>query len=173
KNLITAIDKARTVTLGKLLTALSIEHVGEETAHDIAEEFGSIEKVSQGTFEGFNNVYGVGEVVAHSLADWFADENHGALLERLLTQIKIINPEKKTAKGVLFGKTFVLTGTLVGLSRDEAKAKIRALGGEVVESVSSKTSYVVVGENPGSKYEKAQKLNVSILTEQEFLKMVN
>jgi len=172
KNLIEAIDGARTITLGKFLTALSIEHVGEETAHDIADAFGGIEKIRKASFEDFNSVYGVGEVVAQSLADWFADEHHVALLNRLLEHVKIENPKKSTAKGKLAGKIFVLTGTLETLDRDEAKSKIRALGGEVAESVSLKTSYVVVGENSGSKYDKAQKLNVPILTEQEFLEMI-
>ncbi|MGB2580753.1 MAG: NAD-dependent DNA ligase LigA [Minisyncoccia bacterium] len=172
KNLIEAIDNARTITLGKFLTALSIEHVGEETAHDIAEVFGSIEKVRQAQFDDFNNMYGVGGVVAHSLADWFADTHHRALLDRLLAEIKIVNPVHRTSKGIFSGKTFVLTGTLATLHRDEAKAKIRSLGGEIVESVSSKTNYVVAGENPGSKYNKAKSLGINILTEQEFLKML-
>lgn len=173
KNLIEAIDNARTITLGKFLTSLSIEHVGEETAHDIAEAFGSIEKIRKATFEDFNNVYGVGEVVAQSLANWFADEHHSALLNRLLLQIKIENPKKGGVKGKLSGLTFVLTGTLPTLGRDEAKDKIRAFGGEIAESVSSKTSYVLAGENPGSKYDKAQKLGIQILNEAEFLKMIN
>lgn len=173
KNLIEAIDNARTITLGKFLTALSIEHVGEETAHDIAEAFGSMEKVRKAQFEDFNNIYGVGEVVARSLADWFADAHHSALLGRLLLEIKIVNPERKSKKGIFSGKTFVLTGTLSTMHRDDAKAKIRALGGEFVESVSSKTSYVVAGENPGSKYSKAQSLGVPILDEKDFLKMLN
>lgn len=172
KNLIEAIDNARTITLGKFLTALSIEHVGEETAIDIAEAFGSIEKVRKASFEDFNNIYGVGEVVAQSLADWFADEHHSALLDRLLAEVKIVNPEKKTTKGIFAGKTFVLTGTLSTLHRDNAKAKIRALGGEIAESVSSKTSYVIAGENPGSKYNKAQSIGVHVLNEQEFLKLL-
>lgn len=172
KNLIEAINNARTVTLGKFLTALSIEHVGEETAHDIADQFGSIEKIRKASLEDFNNIYGVGEVVAQSLSGWFSDPHHRALLDRLLTQISIVNPKKSTAKGILADKVFVLTGTLLSLDRDAAKEKIRALGGEIAESVSSKTSFVVAGENPGSKYDKAQKLNVPILTEQEFLKMV-
>lgn len=171
KNLIEAIDSARTIELGKFLTALSIEHVGEETALDIAEAFGSIEKVRKATFDDFNNIYGVGEVVAQSLADWFGDAHHAALLDRLLSEVKIINPTRKTA-GALTGKTFVLTGTLSTLHRDDAKAKIRALGGEIAESVSSKTSYVVAGENPGSKYDKALSLGVTILNEQEFLKLL-
>lgn len=172
KNLIEAIDNARTITLGKFLTSLSIEHVGEETAHDIAEAFGSIQKVRQAQFYDFNNIYGVGEVVARSLADWFADTHHTALLDRLLAEIKIVNPERKAKKGIFSGKTFVLTGTLATLHRDDAKDRIRALGGEIAESVSSKTSYVVAGENPGSKYTKALALNVPVLSEQEFLKLL-
>lgn len=172
KNLIEAINNARTIELGKFITALSIEHVGEETALDIAEAFGSIEKVRKASFEDFNNIYGVGEVVARSLADWFADAHHNALLDRLLSEIKIVNPQKNKQKGILAGKTFVLTGTLATLHRDDAKAKIRTLGGEVAESVSSKTSYVVAGENPGSKYDKALKLNVPVLSENDFLKML-
>lgn len=172
KNLIEAINNARKIELGKFLTALSIEHVGEETAIDIAEAFGSIEKVRRASFEEFNNIYGVGEVVAQSLADWFADAHHRAVLDRLLAEVKIINPEKNKSKGILAGKTFVLTGTLATLHRDDAKAKIRTLGGEVAESVSSKTSYVVAGENPGSKYDKALKLNVPVLSENDFLKIL-
>ena len=173
KNLVEAIDNARTVTLGKFLTSLSIEHVGEETAHDIAGAFGSIEKIRKAQFEDFNNVYGVGEVVARSLAGWFADEHHSALLDRLLHQIKVKSmPRGEALLGKLSGQTFVLTGTLVTLSRDTAKEKIRALGGEIAESVSSKTSYVIIGEKPGSKYTKAQVLGVPILTEQKFLEKV-
>jgi len=138
--LIEAIDNARTITLGKFLTSLSIEHVGEETARDIAEAFESIEKIRQASFEDFNNVYGVGEVVAQSLAGWFADEHHSALLDRLLSEIKIESQKSKVKGQRLSGQTFVFTGTLATLSRDSAKEKIRALGGEIAESVSSKTT---------------------------------
>ena len=171
--MIESIDKARTVTLGKFLTALSVEHVGEETAHDIADAFGSIEKVRKASFEDFNNVYGVGEVVAQSLALWFADEHHSAVLERLLAEVRIENPKKvKTQNQKLASKTFVLTGTLAALDRDDAKEKIRALGGEIAESVSKKTFAVVAGENPGSKLDKARALGVQILNEAEFLKIL-
>ena len=173
KNLITAIDKARRITLGKFLTALSVPHVGEETAHDLAERFGSIEKIRGASFEDFNNVYGVGEVVAQSLADWFFDKHHRILLDNLLSHVHVTNPKKiKSETLKLFGKTLVLTGTLLSLSRDEAKARVRALGGEITESVSTKTSYVVAGENPGSKLEKAEKLGVHVLSEKEFLSVL-
>lgn len=173
ENLIKSINKARTVTLGKFLTALSIEHVGEETAHDLAESFGTIEKMRGASLEDFNSMYGVGEVVAQSLADWFADDHHSALIDRLLEQVIIESPKKIKSKNQKFaGQTFVLTGTMEGMHRDEAKEKIRALGGEISESVSRKTSFVVAGENPGSKLEKAKTLDVRILTEPDFLKLL-
>jgi len=172
KNLIEAINGARTISLGKFLTALSIPHVGEETAHDVAELFGSIEKIRNASFEDFNKIYGIGEVVAQSLAEWFADDHHTALLDRLLAEVTIERQQSLIVDQKFLGKTFVLTGTLATLGRDEAKEKIRARGGEVVESVSSKTSYVVAGENPGSKIEKAKTLDIPIIDEQEFLEMV-
>ena len=185
KNLIEAVDNARTITLGKFLTALSIEHVGEETAHDIAEAFGSIEKIRKALEStprtdlkdlgprSVLGVRGIGEVVAQSLADWFADPHHSALLDRLLAEIRIEPTQNLKAKTLkLSGMTFVLTGTLPTLGRNDAKDKIRSLGGEIAESVSTKTSYVVAGENPGSKYDKAQSLGITILNEQDFLKML-
>jgi len=172
KNLIEAIDKARKITLGRFLTSLSIDHVGEETAEDIANAFGSIEKIRKAAFDDFNRVAGVGPIVSESLVSWFKDQHHKALLDRLLKEVKIINPTGKIAKGVFSGKTVVLTGTLGSMSRDDAKREIRARGGEVAESVSAKTGYVVAGENPGSKYEKAQSLGVQVLSEKDFLKML-
>ncbi|KKU81660.1 MAG: ligase protein [Parcubacteria group bacterium GW2011_GWA1_47_8] len=172
ENLIESIEKARRITLGKFLTALSIEHVGEETAHDLADAFGSITKIRVASFDDFNNIYGVGEVVARALVAWFADEYHSALLDRLLTHVQIESQKSKVKSQKLSGKTFVLTGTLATLGRDEAKDKIRALGGEISESVSSKTSFVVAGENPGSKIEKARTLGVRVVSEEEFLRMI-
>ncbi len=172
KNLIESINKSRRITFGKFLTALSIEHVGEETAHDLAEAFGDIEKLRTATFEDFNAIYGVGEVVAQSVADWFADAHHRAVLDRLLASIIIESPKRITKKGKFSGMTFVLTGTMKKMSRDEAKALIRTKGGEIAESVSQKTSFVVAGKNPGSKLTKAHTLGVHVLTEAEFLKIV-
>ncbi len=175
KNLIEAIKKARIITLGKFLTALSIPHVGEETAHDIAERFGTIEKVREALENRKRSdlgVRGVGEVVARSLADYFADPHHSALLDRLLAQVKIENRRLKIEDRKFVGKTFVLTGTLGAMSRDEAKERIRREGGEVAESVSSKTNFVLAGENPGSKYDNARALGVKVLSETEFLKML-
>ena len=173
ENLIDAIAKARTITFGKFLTALSIDHVGEETAHDLADAFGDIKKIRHASFEDFNAIYGVGEVVARSLADWFAGVHHSALLDRLLAHVHIQNPEKTTQKkGKLSGKTFVLTGTMPNLGRDDAKARIRAEGGEISESVSVKTTFLVAGENAGSKLAKAKSLGVKIINEAGLLKML-
>lgn len=173
ENLIEAIDQARAVSLGKFLTALSIPHVGEETAHDLAESFGSIEKLRTATLEDFIAEYGVGDIVARSLVDWFSDAHHRAFLDRLLKHVRIEGGKKVTAKDQkLSGMTFVLTGTLTSLERDEAKAHIRARGGEISESVSSKTTFVVAGENPGSKLAKAQTLGVRVLNEAELLNLL-
>ena len=173
ENLIDAINTARNITLGKFLSSLSIEHVGEETAEDIANALGSIEKIRKATFEDFQNIYGVGDVVARSLVSWFKDSSHSALLDRLLSEVHIKNPNKlKSKNGKFAGQTAVLTGTLSKMSRGEAKTHIRNLGGEISESVSSKTSFVVAGENPGSKIEKARSLGVRILNEEEFLSLL-
>lgn len=172
KNLIESIAHARTITLEKFLTALSIPNVGEETAHDLAEAFGDIEKIRNTTIDDFNAEYGIGDVVAHALVAWFADPHHRLLLERLLAHVHIENPKRVTKKGKLSGMTFVLTGTLVSLDRDKAKERIRSLGGEISESVSSKTKFVVAGENPGSKFAKARSLGVRVLTEKEFKNML-
>lgn len=178
ENLIAGIEKARTITLGKFLTALSIEHVGEETALDLAEHFGSVEKLreafAQSTVSASElGVYGIGEVVTKSLVSWFGDTHHSALLDRLLEQVIIENPKSGPKKaGPFSGLTVVLTGTMESMSRDEAKAKIRVLGGEISESVSAKTSLVIAGENAGSKLEKARALGVRAITESEFKKML-
>jgi len=172
-NLLESLNKARTVILPRFLVGLSIPQVGEETAEDLAKHFETVEKVRVATFEELESIDGVGPIVGKAIVMWFTDKENKALVDRLL---KVVSIEKVIVKDTsalpLHGKTFVLTGSLSAMSRDEAKAKIKAFGGEVSESVSSKTSYVVAGESAGSKYEKAKKLGVTILDEQGFLKMV-
>jgi DNA ligase (NAD+) len=174
-NLLEAIEKARTVELARFIVSLSIPQVGEETAIDLAGYFGSIARLRKATPEKLMEVSGVGEVVAQEVAAWFADSQNAELLEKLLAEVTISNPKKIAAKtqGSFSGKTFVLTGTLSSLSRDDAKEKIRARGGDVSSSVSKKTDYVVVGADPGSKYDKAIELGVEILDEQKFLNLLN
>lgn len=171
-NLVSSIEKARTVTLPRFIISLSIQHVGEETAEDLAEHFGSIEKLRNATEEDLSNIEGVGPIVARSVFEWFKDKDNKKVVDRLLKEVKIVKPERKVATGVFANKTVVLTGSLSQMTRDEAKEKVRSLGGEISSSVSAKTDFVVAGEDPGSKYDKAKELGVKILSEEEFLKMI-
>jgi DNA ligase (NAD+) len=172
-NLLVSIETARHTTLQRLIVALSIPQVGEETAEDLAKHFGLFRKIQDATFEELECIDGIGPVVGKAIVDWFAEKENRALVRRLLSHLELANIEvRDTSKLPLHGKTFVLTGTLSSLGRDEAKAKVKALGGEVSESVSKKTSYVVAGENPGSKLEKARELGVQVLNETGFLRMV-
>ena len=171
-NLLSAIDKAKKVSLERFIVGLSIPQVGEETAHDLADHFGSLEEIIRVSLGELLKVNEVGPVIAESIVHWFHSDENKRLISRLLRVVSIekINLNKKK-KGVFSGKTIVLTGTLSHMSRDEAKAKIRAEGGDVSGSVSKETDYVIVGENPGAKFTDAEKLGVKILTEQEFLKV--
>ncbi|HEY1037708.1 MAG TPA: helix-hairpin-helix domain-containing protein, partial [Candidatus Paceibacterota bacterium] len=186
-NLLASIEKAREVTLARFVFALSIDHVGEETAEDVAEHFKTIDSVMGASEEELKGLYGVGEVVAVSIAKWFAIEDNKSLVQRLLEQVDITaasdaaraaaqtgaaaGPSAKARENVS-GKTFVLTGTLSGMSRDEAKVKIKALGGDVSGTVSKKTDYVVAGEEAGSKLDRAEELGVKVLDEAAFLKLI-
>lgn len=177
ENLYRAIQKARTVTLPRLIISLSIPHVGEETAHDLAAHFKTINALRAASLEEITAVYGVGEVVARSLYEWLRDAENAHMLDRLLREISLDDQSgkasvSKAAQALFAGKTFVLTGTLQTMSRDEAKEKIRAYGGDVSSSVSAATHYVVAGESAGSKLDKAQELGVRILSEDEFVAML-
>lgn len=167
-NLISAIEKSKTVSLSRLLIALSIPQVGEETANDIAENFKDIKKIQNATFEELEQINGVGPIVAKSVCDWFEDKDNPRVLEKLLKCIKIKNDIVSSGNSALSGKTFVLTGSLKSLTRDEAKEKIRKAGGKISSFVSSKTDFVVVGEDAGSKSDKAKELGVKTLTESDF-----
>jgi len=171
ENLLASIEKGRRVTLSRLIIGLSIEHVGEETAHDLAAHFRTLEKLQRASKEELEEVSGVGEKVADSLYRWFRDKQNKSLLTRLLKHVTIALNEGPSF-GTLSGKIFVLTGTLEELSRDQAKEKIRERGGNVSSTVSAKTDYVVSGKDPGSKQEKAHELGVAILDEQAFLKLL-
>lgn len=172
QNLIASIQTAKTVDLSKFIYALGIRHVGEETAIALAETFGSFKKIQEATLEELRQTNDIGPKVAESIIEWFSDQHNRQLIDELFVNgLKLKNPEKKAA-GKLKGLTFVLTGELETFSRDEAKAKIREQGGDVSSSVSSKTSFVLAGDNPGSKYGKAQKLGVKIIDEAEFKKMI-
>ena len=171
-NLLNSIEKGRSVELYRLIVSLSIPQVGEETAYDLANHFRTMENLSKASFEDLEKIEGVGPVVASAIVEWFSDDKNKGVLSRLTAELKIISPEKKTDNKIFSGKTFVLTGTLSSFGRDEAKKKIKSLGGDVSSSVSKNTSYVVAGENPGSKFADAEKLGVKILSEGEFLTLI-
>jgi len=173
ENIIEAINARKEIPFPKFITSLSIPNVGEETAEDLAEKFGTVENLEKATIEELQNINGIGGVVAESVIEWFKEKENKDLVKRLLKHVTATRPQQKTARSPFSGKTFVLTGTLATMSRDEAKAKIKALGGEVVGSVSKNTTYVVAGAEPGStKYNKAQELGVEILNEEGFLKLM-
>jgi len=177
-NLLQAIEEARKIDLARFIMSLSIDQVGEETAIDMANTFGSFEKFKKADFEDLDKIDGVGSVVAQAVVDWFKNKENKKMLERLLKEIKIINPSKKlggaTPKfGKLKNKVFVLTGSLKTMSRDEAKTKIRDLGGSISSSVSANTDFVITGEKSGSKLKKAKELGIKVLDENEFLKMLD
>lgn len=164
---------AKNVPLERLLTGLSVPNVGEETARDLAQHFGTIEKLRRASLENLMSIEGVGGIVAHSVHEWFAKKENAALIDRLLKHISIKKPERiKEARGPLAGKTVVFTGTLEKLARDEAERLAREHGAKTPGSVSAKTGYVVAGAEAGSKLAKARSLGVAVLSEDEFLRMI-
>jgi len=174
QKLIESIAKAKTTTLARLITGLSIPHVGEETAILLARRFKHLEDIAAATEEVLNAIEGIGNIVAAAIVTWFAEQKNRALRERLEKLLTIQNPDfaagtQPGAHQPFAGKSFVLTGTLPTLSRDAAKQKIRTLGGDISSTVSKNTDYVVAGAEAGSKLDKAQELGVKILSEKEFL----
>ena len=155
RNVLDAIHASRTVSLTRLLFGLSIEQVGEETARDIAQHFGTLSAIRTATVEDLEVVEGVGEVVARSLRAWFDSAEHRDELDALLKHLTI-EDSRRAVVGPLTGKTVVVTGTLPMLSREDAEELIRTAGGKASGSVSKKTSFVVVGTDAGSKADEAQ-----------------
>lgn len=167
-NLLISIDKSRRITLARFIASLSILQVGEETAYDIANHFGSIDNISNAKLEEIEGIYGVGPIVARSLFNWFKDSENKKLIKNLLKYVEIIQDK---ANNKLSGSTFVFTGSM-NIDRVKAQEIVRSLGGEVSSSVSKNTTYLVAGNEAGSKLDKARELNVKVINEEEFLKMV-
>jgi DNA ligase (NAD+) len=165
QNIISAIQGSKEVPLWRLINALGIRYVGEATAQLLARHFQSLDALTRADKEDLLHVEGVGEQVAASLLEFFANEWHQALLKKLTEAGVRGLPPEPLAPSPLAGKTFVFTGGLARLSRDEAKALVTARGGKVTSSVSAKTDYVVVGADPGSKLAKARELGVTVLDE--------
>ncbi|MCX7192219.1 MAG: NAD-dependent DNA ligase LigA [Proteobacteria bacterium] len=173
-NLLDAIEKSRHTTLARFIFALGIRNVGETTAKDLAQRFGSLDSLLTADTERLQQVRDVGPVVAQSMVDFFAEEHNRNVIEQLRSQGVCWDehdPEPDKI-GVLTGKTFVLTGTLASLAREQAKAVLEALGAKVSGSVSKKTDYVVAGLESGSKLERARELGVAVLDENEFLLLI-
>lgn len=171
-NVLMAIEKSKTTTLARFLYALGIREVGEATARMLAQHFGDLDPIMTASEEDLLSVEEVGPVVANHIRVFFSQAHNREVIERLLTQ-GIYWPKQPTSqKNNLADMTFVLTGTLSTLTRDQAKKRLQALGAKVSGSVSKKTNYVVSGENPGSKQEKAEALGVPIMDEQGLLALL-
>lgn len=171
-NIYTSIQESKTKPLNRLLTALGIRHVGKETADILSGEFATLDDIKNADVEQLANIEGIGGIIAQSIYDFFREERNVKMIEEL--KELGVNPVSKVKpkSDKLAGKTFVLTGTLQNMTRDEASAIIKSHGGKTSSSVSKKTSYVLAGENAGSKLDKAQNLGVIILTEDDFLEMI-
>ncbi len=176
-NLLRALEKSKTTTLDKFLYALGIREVGETTARILAQHFGKLEKLLSATVEELQEIHDIGIVVANNIYTFFQQSHNLEVIAQLrqfgvhwqeveVTAVKILE------SAPFAGQTFVITGTLHNMTREDAKAKLLALGAKVSESVSKKTSYLIAGEKAGSKLDKAQALGVKILSEEEFLQLL-
>lgn len=171
QNIVNEIQSHQHIPLARFIVALSIPNVGVVTAQDIAREFGTLEKIMRATKDDFLGISGVGDIVAESLANFFAAPEGKQLVEKYRRVGVKVMAEKNI--GPLKGKIFVFTGSLPDMSRDEAKQRVMALGGKVASTVGEGVDYVIVGDDPGSKADKAKKLSLKTLTPAAFQKMLN
>jgi DNA ligase (NAD+) len=172
KNLIDSIKDHSKVSLSRFIYALGIRHVGAKTASDIAEHFGSLAKFLKAKPEVFDGIDGIGDVVSVSVGQWLQSQTNQQFVQDLIEAGVVVLNQAAKKTGKFSGTTWVFTGTLESMSREEGQAKIIALGGSATNSVSKNTSYVVVGAEPGSKATKARELGVTILNEKDFLKQI-
>jgi len=173
QNLIDSIERSQKTTLPRFLYALGIRHIGETTAQLLAEHFGTLDEIERAGIDDFLNIEGIGPELAASLKEFFETKENLKLIKELLDLgITFQALKKSSAQTPFTGKTFVLTGGLETMTRDEAKNLISAGGGKVASSVSKKTDFVIAGAEAGSKLDKAKELGVKILSEKEFLEML-
>lgn len=173
--LLASIERSKSNSLERLLFALGIRHVGAKTAKILARQFRNMDNLISATYEELQVINDIGDIIAKSIVDYFHDDDNLSLINKLKEYgvNMTVDDSNYHESSIFSGKTFVLTGTLVNTTRDEATSIIESLGGKVSGSVSAKTSAVIVGDNPGSKYTKAVSLNIPIWQEEEFLTKVN
>jgi DNA ligase (NAD+) len=174
ENLVEAIEKSKEQGLARFIYALGIPNVGEHIARMLADEFHSLDKLMSVSEEELLSIYEIGPEIADSLTSFFNEKKNLREIEKMrkLDLKAIVEKEKREKSNVLNGKSFVFTGGLKDFDRDEAKRIVEELGGRATSSVSASTDYVVAGEKPGSKYDKAKKLGVKIIDEEEFKKLI-
>jgi DNA ligase (NAD+) len=183
RNLFNAIDARRTISLDRFIYALGIRHVGETTALALARGYGSWKafhkaslKVAKGDAEAIADMDAldqIGDTVIEAIRSYFREKHNLGIVERLTSQIKILDAEKPKADSKIAGKTVVFTGTLEKMTREEAKTTAERLGAKAAASVSKKTDYVVAGPGAGSKLAEAKKHGVKVLTEDEWVKLIS
>ncbi len=174
-NLLESIEKSKNNSLEQLLFALGIKHVGKKVAKIIASHYKNIDNIINATVEDIQAIDDIGIIIAESIKEYFNDKDNIDTINKLKDigmNMTYVGEEIEQDENFQ-DKTFVLTGTLSVLTRNEATNEIEKRGGKATSSVTKKTNYVIVGENPGSKYDKAKELNINILTEEEFLKLIN
>ncbi|MGB3728383.1 MAG: helix-hairpin-helix domain-containing protein, partial [Thermodesulfobacteriota bacterium] len=173
-NLEDEITKSKQVTFDRFINALSIRHVGERVAQILAENFSNIDELMNVNEESLINIHTIGDEIAKSITHFFDLVSNQELVKKMLDSgIEIEQNEKKEISDKFAGQSFVFTGALQNMTRDEAQQLAQSHGGRATSSVTKKTSYLVVGKDPGSKYDKAISLDVEVLTEDEFLNLVN
>jgi DNA ligase (NAD+) len=173
ENLLSALEESKSTTLARFLYGLGIREVGEATARALAQHFGDLPAIMQADEETLQSVPDIGPVVARQIAAFFHEPHNRDVIGKLQAAgVHWPKAERRARAAPLAGKTFVLTGTLAAMTRDEAKGRLQALGAKVAGSVSAKTDYVVAGAEPGSKLDKAHTLNVAVLDERQFLELL-
>jgi DNA ligase (NAD+) len=173
ENLIRAIQGSKEISLERFLYALGIRHIGAETTREIAEQFGTIEKILSLKKDDLEALYGIGEIVGSSFEKFFSKKENRKLIRRLQESgVKIKPYHSPVVSKKLAGKSFVITGSLESMPRDDAHKKIIQFGGKVSSSITSKTDFLVVGDEPGSKLEKAKRFGTTVLDEEKFIDMI-
>jgi DNA ligase (NAD+) len=173
QNLLEAIENSKSCELSSFVYALGIPNIGKKTSKDIVKHFKTLENIQKATFEDLISIHDIGEIVAQSIIKFFSQDKINKSINELLSLgVKPYYEQIEVKENVFEGKTVVVTGSLKNYSRTEIKDKLEALGVKVSGSVSKKTDYVIVGEDAGSKYDKAVELNIKILTEEEFDEMI-